>query len=239
MNRRKAFIGFLSVVISVALLLLAGCEPKPQASPHEQQPNPHEQFVEATSTLPPATAEHSDGKQVPAPTTPLPAGDDKVALASANTDKDLKPAQGSADKSGEGQKPTIKIDTPYSQAKPTLLGITLKTKRSSIIEDLGKPKEEFIMDEDEDPITVYDYTDFLIGFDSLDQVHFIDVRSEKIDTGLNGVKLGDPTSSITKALGKPTTNSNYVITYKASGSVLKLDIDPKTQTINSIKLFAE
>ncbi|WP_230876322.1 DUF4309 domain-containing protein [Paenibacillus validus] len=237
MKRKKAFIGFLSVVICLAALA-AGCQSKPVAVEPKMQPSVQEQPPVSPAPAPEAESGTPDNA-VPAPATPLPSNE-KVSLASAE-DKTEQPSAnpGSGNNGAAGTKPKIEIERPYTQAKPTLLGLTLKTNASAIVNKFGKPKNEFVMDEDSDPMTVYDYGDFLIGFNAKQELHFIDVRSSDVDPGLNGLKLGDPAADISKALGKPTASSNYVMTYKASGATLKLDIDPKTQKINSIKLFAE
>ncbi|WP_072328244.1 MULTISPECIES: DUF4309 domain-containing protein [unclassified Paenibacillus] len=241
MKRKKSFIGFLSVAICLAAFS-AGCQSKQPASPPVAMPTVTDEqpAVIDTPVTHPETDTHSVDSSVPSPATPQ-TSNEKVSLASA--DKEAAPETKSDETKGKATntspKPKFEIENPYTQAKPTLLGITLKTNAAGVLNKFGKPKEEFVMDEDADPLTVYDYGDFLIGFNGKKEVHFIDVRSADIDPGLGGLKLGDPAAGITKVLGTPTANSNYVITYKATGAILKLDIDPKTQKINSIKLFAE
>jgi hypothetical protein len=161
---------------------------------------------------------------------------DKVSLASAES-----PAQASQD-AGETKpvaaKPQIDIQAPYNQAKPTLLGLTLNASPEAVTGKYGTPKAQFVMEDDSDPITVYDYADFLVGFNKKNQLQFIDVRSSQINPGLNGLKLGQTSGDAIKALGKPDTNTSFVLTYKSTGAVLKLDVDPKSENVNSIKLFA-
>jgi hypothetical protein len=68
-------------------------------------------------------------------------------------------------------------------------------------------------------------------------VEFIEVASSEEDPGLNGLRLGQTTADAAKALGKPDSSTDYVMTYKTKTTVLKLDIDTKSKTIQSIKLF--
>jgi hypothetical protein len=42
-----------------------------------------------------------------------------------------------------------------------------------------------------------------------------------------------------KALGKPDSQSSYLLTYKTANSLLKLDLDPESREILSIKLFKQ
>ncbi|MBP1154817.1 MULTISPECIES: DUF4309 domain-containing protein [unclassified Paenibacillus] len=239
MNRKQSFIGFLSVMI-VITLIAAGCK-KDQAGPSDI---PQETTQEPVVSVTPApSVDEAEPPQLPVtdpaavetPISPPPSDpNEQVSLASAD-----KGTNGEDPKTGANSKPKIKIESPYTVANPTLLGFTLKTSAEEVISKIGKPREQFVMDDDADPITVYDYTDFLMGFNKNNQLHFIDVRSADINPGLGGLKLGDPVADVSKALGKPDVNTNFVLTYKATGAMLKLDIDPNTQTVNSIKLFAE
>ncbi|WP_426452395.1 DUF4309 domain-containing protein [Paenibacillus sp. S-38] len=240
MTRERAFTGFLSVLTIISTLAAAGCQTadtRTEASQPAQGPAaPQQQKPAAVLDLP-------AGPPSPAPQTTPAASDDQVSLAS-NAEKTAgaptpPPAKDAKGKTAAADKPKIEIKSPYTEANPTLLGLTLKTDAGEITSRFGKPKDQFVMEDDADPITVYDYTDFLVGFNSQNQLHFVDVRSGEINPGLNGLKLGDPVSSVYEALGKPDSNTSYVLTYKATGAILKLDVDPKSQKVNSIKLFAE
>ncbi|MCZ8517985.1 DUF4309 domain-containing protein [Paenibacillus caseinilyticus] len=240
MTRKRAFTGFLSV-LTIASLAAASCqngssrvsESAPQPGPESPAAQPSRSVVLDLPAGPPAP-------ELPAAAA---APEDKVSLAS-NTETtagagNTPPSKETKSKSAAADKPKIEIKSPYTETNPTLLGLTLKTGADEITGKFGKPKETFVMEDDADPITVYDYTDFLIGFNGQNQLHFVDVRSGDVNPGLNGLKLGDPVANVYEALGKPDANTTYVLTYKATGAILKLDIDPKTQKVNSIKLFAE
>ncbi|UUZ79927.1 hypothetical protein LJK88_33620 [Paenibacillus sp. P26] len=222
------------------MMIAAGCKDKPAAS-NDIHTSPE---VQPVVTAVPASQEKPKDTvtdpAVPSPAAPPAAESDKVAKTSSDQDAGANPDGGSAAKDGAKSpagKPKIQIDSPFTEAKPTLLGLSLKTGADEIKQRFGKPKEEFSMENDADPITVYDYGYFMVGFNGKNELQFIDVRSPEIDPGLNGLKLGDPAGEVTKALGKPDSNTSVVMTYKAKGAILKLDIDPKTQKVNSIKLF--
>ncbi|MCZ8514376.1 DUF4309 domain-containing protein [Paenibacillus filicis] len=234
MRTKKAFIGFLSAAI--LMIFAAGCQSKPAAQTDLHKEPVQEPAVTILTQAPEMPKETVLDPSVPAPAVPQTADNNKLATASSDS-KNASPEDGSG-KSVQN-KPKIDIKSPYTEAKPTLLGLSLKTDAAEIRSKFGKPKDQFTMDEDADPLTVYDYGDFLVGFNTKNQLQFIDVRSPDLDPGLGGLKLGDPAGEVSKALGKPDSNTTLVMTYKASGAVLKLDIDPKTQKVNSIKLFAE
>lgn len=192
----------------------------------------------------------------PAPSTPVtadaqpvidhqPAEQPKAPAAVSKPKEDQVSLASNEDLSGEeappaSSKPKVKPSTPdYSPEKPSLLGMQLNMKSSEIIELFGNPASLFVIEEDTTPVTVYDYEEFMVGFTANNALEFIDIRSTEIDPGLKGLKLGDSIQTAIRLLGTPDTNTTYVVTYKSGGSVLKLDVEPESQMILSIKLFSE
>jgi hypothetical protein len=236
----KQIIHHLSPASFILIMLLTGCY---HTSETVQPPEARVEDLAAPSLAvvePPAAAEPTVNPAAALQTATPPAvevstNDDKVSLASV--EPTAKPEPAPSEVKPAPSKPKIDIRDPYNQAKPTLLGLTLNSPKDNVTARYGKPKEQFTMDEDNDPITVYDYTDFLVGFNKKNQLQFIDIRSADINPGLNGLKLGQSTSSVYEALGKPDSNTSFVLTYKSAGAVLKLDVNPKTNKVNSIKLF--
>lgn len=137
----------------------------------------------------------------------------------------------------ENKEPNYDTAIPYNPSKPTLMGLTINLPKDEIKANFGTPNEEYVMEDPKDPITVYEYTGFLIGYNKKNLIAFIDVNSDQVDPGLNGLKLGYSVDEAIKALGNPDTRTDYVMNYKSDETNLKLDIDPNTNTINSIKLF--
>jgi hypothetical protein len=135
-------------------------------------------------------------------------------------------------------KPKVEDKDAYQTEKPTLMGLQIGASKDKVLKLFGKASVQFIMDEDTDAISVYEYTDFSIGFNVKSELEFVDVHTSEIDPGLGGLRLGQSQEDAIRFLGKPDTNTKFVLTYKSQGTVLKLDIDPKENTIQSIKLFA-
>ncbi|NOU97902.1 DUF4309 domain-containing protein [Paenibacillus sp. LMG 31456] len=240
MIRHNKFIALWSIPL-IFIMLLIGCK---DTSTTLQSPKPGESQVQPPTVAnvdvtnkhdaaDEGTASVKQADNTPAIVNPT----DKVSLASVEHNN--LPDQDTPDsKPAAATKPKIDIQDPYNQEKPTLLGLTLNTSLDKVTTKYGKPKSQFVMEDDSDPITVYDYTDFLVGFNQKNLLQFIDIRSSDINPGLNGLKLGQSTNDVFKTLGKPDSNTSFVLTYKSTGAVLKLDIDPKTDKVNSIKLFA-
>lgn len=126
----------------------------------------------------------------------------------------------------------------YTSEKPLLVGLSLADTRQKVIAQYGNPLSEFDMnDDDTDPIHVLDYGGFTVGFGKNGKLRYIDVSSTDVNPGLNGVKLGQTGDDAIRTLGNPDIKTNYVMAYTTKTTMLKLDIDPKTKKIQSIKLF--
>ncbi|GAA3400772.1 DUF4309 domain-containing protein [Paenibacillus hodogayensis] len=185
-----------------------------------QQPADVQQTVE-NAVLPDQTPQVT---QNPEPPQQQPSSSDKKVQTSETKPKDNK-----------AEAPAIE---PYDVKKPSLMGIRLTDTRKAVVQKFNKPNSEFEMDDETDPIAVYEYDGFIVGFNSADTVEFVEITSKDVNPGLNGLRLGQKVKDAEAALGKPDTNTNYALHYKAGKTVLKLDIDPKSEAIQSIKLFA-
>lgn len=233
MNRKRKFITGVAIPFML-ILLITGCknseEPKTASPAKEPEPAAAVSSVqEAPQTVSPKPAAEEKPPVKPG---------DKVTLSSADADhaQEEKPAEKTKPKPANRN---FDISDSYTQSKPTLMGLALKTNAETVENKFGKPNDQYTMEDETDPITVYDYGQFSVGFNKQDQLEFVDIRSSDINPGLNGLKLGQTVDDAYKALGKPDSNTSYVLSYKAEGTVLKLDVDPKNGKINSIKLFPE
>lgn len=136
-------------------------------------------------------------------------------------------------------KPEVASKDTYNLTKPTLMGLKLEANKSTVLTKFGDPTSEHKLEDDGGVINVMEYDDFSVGFNSEAKIEFVEIQSNQIDPGLGGIKVGSKTSDVFTALGKPTSNSSYVITYESSGAILKLDVDIDKDQILSIKLFPD
>lgn len=161
------------------------------------------------------------------------AGQDKAAAVTNNVQQ-----AGNEGKSNpqSSAKPKITFD-PYSVDKPQLMGVAIGEAADKTIQLHGSPSSTYVMEDSEDPITVYEYDGFNVGYNAKKLVEFVEIVKADADPGLNGLRIGQTTADAVKALGKPDSSTDYVITYKTKETILKLDVDTKSKTIQSIKLF--
>jgi hypothetical protein len=239
MNRPWKLLGTGSITFTLIIILTVGCEQSPPLSAQ----NPTESVVPVQQ---PSNAPASNGAVVSLnppsiePTAAPEVGlDHKAQVSAVNpTNNGTNVALSPEGSTKQASKPNIDAKDAYQQEKPTLMGFKLGTSKDTVLSRFGKAKNQFVMDEDTDPINVYEYADFSVGFNTLNELTFVDVQTGDIDPGLRGLRLGQKPEDAIAILGKPDTNTTYVLSYKSQGAILKLDIDPKQNTIQSIKLFA-
>jgi hypothetical protein len=224
--------GLSCMTLVFAVLVAAGCEDKADA-PYSQSPPVTSDPIQHTVVIEEPITPEPTFTPTPTPSA-TPSGDEHVAQVSSNN-KDTKTA---AETPKQTSKPKVPESDRYQQEKPTLMGLQLGTSSKIVLNRFGEATTQFVMDEDADAITVHEYTDFSVGFNVKNELEFVDVHTTEIDPGLGGLRLGQSSEDAIRILGMPDSNTTYVLSYKAQGTLLKLDIDPKTDTIQSIKLFA-
>lgn len=168
------------------------------------------------------------------PETPPPVEPAQPPAALTFADKKV---QTSSNSKPENKKADSADPEAYDAKKPSLMGIRLGDTKQTVKQKYEDPTSEYEMDDDKDPLSVIEYDGFTVGFNKAGTVEFIEITSKDVNPGLNGLRLGQKVKDAETALGKPDTNTNYALHYKSAGAVLKLDIDPKSEAIQSIKLF--
>ena len=178
---------------------------------------------------------NADSQQNPAePQTANPPVSDDAPDEKVETSSDDK----SFDKPRTAEKPSRIDNASGKPVRDALMGLRLSDTRTTVEQKYGKPETEYEMEDEPNPIAVYEYAGFSVGFDVSGTILFVEITSKDTDPGLNGLRLGHSVKSALDALGEPDTRTDYALSYKTGESVLKLDVDPKTGTIQSIKLFA-
>ncbi|GAB2696740.1 hypothetical protein ACFQWB_12120 [Paenibacillus thermoaerophilus] len=102
----------------------------------------------------------------------------------------------------------------------------------------GKPDKRYPLQDGDRKLDVYAYPSFRVGITPDNRVAFVDVF-DKADTGLGKIGVHSTADEVQSELGKPQSQSPYVLTYSKGGVVLKFDLDVKSGRVLSVKLFAE
>lgn len=164
--------------------------------------------------------------------------DDPATSEDKGTKKELKTDKNKPSKSVVN-KQKYDVSDPFTASKPTLMGLTTADNIDAVLHKFGNPANQFVMEDPTAPVTVYEYPGFSVGLGKANTIVFIEVNSDQVNPGLNGFRLGQKVSQAIKALGNPDVNSEYVVSYKSGGVILKLDVDPNSNIVRSIKLFNE
>jgi len=126
----------------------------------------------------------------------------------------------------------------FDPLHPTLMGIAIGADAAVVTQRFGEPNERYKLPDESEDASVYAYPGFTVGVRDK-QVLFVEVSTRSVNPGLNGLRLGDAREDAVTKLGTPTADSEFVMNYVADGAVLKLDLDPESNKIHSMKLFPE
>ncbi|WP_341282021.1 hypothetical protein [Paenibacillus sp. FSL H8-0537] len=127
----------------------------------------------------------------------------------------------------------------WNAAKPALLGLAIGDSKAAMTKLFGAALDSYTLEEENQvKIEVHEYDGFAIGLSDKNTIQYIEVYDKKVKTGLSGIKIGDHSKAAVKALGKPTSQSDFIIAYEGTKTLLKLDLDPELSEIVSIKLLA-
>jgi hypothetical protein len=126
----------------------------------------------------------------------------------------------------------------FDATMPTLMGIAIGTEAAVVKQRFGEPTDTFELPDESVEASVNAYPGFTIGIRN-GKVLFVEVSTRSVSPGLNGLRLGDTREAALEKLGQPTADSEFIVSYAGNGAILKLDLNPETNQIHSIKLFPE
>lgn len=126
----------------------------------------------------------------------------------------------------------------WDASHPVMLGLAIGDSNVKVSDRFGSADDIYSLEDDAETIEVHEYKGFAVGINDRKTIQYIEVYDKSIVTGLSGIKVEDRTDAVLKALGKPSSQNSYIITYQGKDSLLKFDLDPDRDKIVSIKLLA-
>ncbi|MFC5405738.1 hypothetical protein [Cohnella soli] len=129
-------------------------------------------------------------------------------------------------------------EAAFNFKSPSLANIKLGDTDDVIIKKYGLPVESYPLPGDEGTIDIWEYDGLSIGLDETSAVVYIEVNADKAKTGILGLKLGMEGSDAAKLLGIPVDGMSNVLTAKVTGGWVKLDLDPDTRAVLTIRLLS-
>lgn len=142
-----------------------------------------------------------------------------------------------------GAKPSVGLKkgdqktVTWDMENPTLYGTSIGDSSDAIAERYGQESDRYSLEEEAGIIQVLEYDGFAVGLNENDKVQFVEVYKAQIPAGLGGLRIGDKPEKAVDELGKPASESEYLMIYNADGATLKLDVNPDSNTIVSMKLL--
>jgi hypothetical protein len=220
----------LLIGATAMMLLLAGCQ---SSKPINQNSNNDLVVVaeEITSDGPQKSYLEDNHKEASGSESPSENTEDIDDGSSAETSSVRQDEENTAPDSGSDN------ESDWNKKLPSLHGIAIGDETSAVTSRLGREMDSYLLEETSGQIHVHEYPGVSIGFNGKGAVHFIEVFGSET-SGFNGLKIGDKPEQALKQLGKPETQSEYVMNYEGDGARLKLDIDPGVNEIVSMKLIA-
>ncbi|WP_325012246.1 hypothetical protein [Paenibacillus sp.] len=239
---------WLGLTIAAALALLVGCS----ALGTSGEPDPAPESSAAPAPVAAAPAQEADDSAKPADNAEETKQKNNIAVASPQTqtidpsaeedlymnEDDRRQMKQAEEARQEFNRRNYDVEGAFDPLHPTLMGISIGAAADGVKKRFGEPTGTYPLPDDEVSASVLSYPGFSIGVRD-DKVLFVEVSTRSVNPGLNGLRLGDGRDAAFAKLGEPTADSEFVISYVANGSVLKLDLDPETGQIHSIKLFPE
>ncbi|PDO11527.1 MAG: hypothetical protein BLM47_02040 [Candidatus Reconcilbacillus cellulovorans] len=214
--------------VALAAGLAAGCAASGGTAEQTVRPTPSAEQTKLSATTTP------DGFRTAKPVSPEPSPTLKEATEIASH-----PSSSLID-TGRSPDGNAAQATPVAGRRPfALFGLKPGDPKHSAEARLGPPASTYVLnDEETGGILVYEYGGYQVGFDPHERIVFIDVRSENTDPGLGSIRVRSDADAVVRALGRPTSRTDRVLTYERDGAVLKFDLDPGRDSVLSIKLFA-
>ncbi|CAH1215378.1 hypothetical protein PAECIP111893_03942 [Paenibacillus plantiphilus] len=226
MNQATVRIAARTAAIALLSILVAGCQTETDRHIPVSDTGISSSGLAKTTDSPQKVYNHSDNSSNPVVNTILEDGVSDVPSAQAESSSGTKTAPSAA-----------KSENKWDSSSPKLHGVGIGDAQAATERKLGKPVEKYSIEDENETLTIHEYTGFSIGYGKDKKVRFIEVFDSGTVTDLNGLRIGDTENAAIKALGKPDTHTASVLSYKAAGALLKLDMDPDKNEIISIKLF--
>lgn len=137
-----------------------------------------------------------------------------------------------------GQKKGDQKANTWDIKNPKLYGTSIGDSSDAVADRYGQESDSYSLEDEAGMIQVLEYDGFAVGINKDDKVQFVEVYKAQIPAGLGGLQIGDKPEKAVDELGKPVSESEYLMIYDAEGATLKLDVNPDSNKIVSMKLLA-
>jgi hypothetical protein len=122
---------------------------------------------------------------------------------------------------------------------PSLGGIKLGASDKDVFAKYGLPIDTYPLPGDKQSIEIWEYKGISIGINTKNAVVYVEITSSDVNTGIKGLSNGMKGTEAGLLLGVPEGDLTNVLTLEVTGGWFKLDLDPDTQKVLSMKLLSK
>jgi hypothetical protein len=223
------------VVALFALSLMAACSSRAQQETGAGETSapvlPETPSPSASAAAPPAVfavkpaEDAGNASHKPDPLEPL--------TADSQT-PDARTADGDGDAGDDGPL----TDQPLDAGNPSLNGISLGTSQQEVARRFGAPANRYTLPDDGRIVEMNEYGGFTVGFSNGKTV-YVEIYSSEVPTGIRGLAVGGTAEEAARSLGVIADPFSNVLVARVEGGMLKVDLDPETHLVISVRLLGE
>ncbi|WP_372663820.1 hypothetical protein [Cohnella sp.] len=136
------------------------------------------------------------------------------------------------------KKQELPPETAFQPESPSLGGIGLGATDKDVFKQFGLPLDTYPLPGGAQTVDIWEYSGFSIGLNSQDKVVYVEISSAEVRTGIRGLANGMDGAKAALLLGLPNDDQTHVLTLEVTGGWIKLDLDPETQNVLSLKLLS-
>lgn len=130
-------------------------------------------------------------------------------------------------------------DQAFEPKSPSLAGIKLGASDKDVVRKYGLPADTYPLPGENIKIDIWEYADgFSIGLNDSNKVVYVEIISANVGTGILGLFSGMDGTQASELLGIESDEQTNVLRAEVSGGWIKLDLDPDTQKVLSLKLLS-
>lgn len=222
----KRWFAVLAIAATSALLVSCGSNNEQSAAskPSESIAYAHQIPSSSKKDLPAFSL--PDATALADPSATRPGSDRGVGVSNAVTPEPSTMADGKAVQ-----------EAPFDSGHPMLNGIGFQDTIESVERRFGPTEVKYELPSDHTTIDMREYPGFSVGYDGDGNVIYVELTSNEAPTGITGLKLGMPGQQAAELLEILDHPDSHVLTMDLSDGWLKLDLDPDTHEVLSIKLI--
>ncbi|MCD9025601.1 hypothetical protein [Cohnella silvisoli] len=130
-------------------------------------------------------------------------------------------------------------ENSFQRNSPSLGGIKLGASDKAVYKQYGLPKETYSLPGDNQTIEIWEYAGVSVGLNASNQVVYVEITSSDVNTGIQGLVSGMKGSEAAHLLGVENDDQTNVLSVEVTGGWFKIDLDPDTQQVLSLKLLGK